>query len=591
ITTPQAIGELLTYDYAISADTLMNRVVKEFDKHPELPGVLIIQHGKYVGALSRRKVLEELSLPYGVELFYKRPVSSLCQEINISFSPLPARMRVEDAVRYALDRSADAQYEPLVVSFDDGRLRLLDMHILLMAQSQLLVNANQVVNQLFNVSRTLASSLDVNVILDSILIYMKSIVPYKCASVVFFRDEKMDFMALRGFPAELDIRTLDSVVAANGLFEIVRRAKKPLYISDVAKRPDWVDLPDQPVMRTWLSIPLLHWDEVLGMLLIMRAEPDAYIDDQIVLAQTFAEQAALALKNALLFKEVNAFTQQLEMTIDERTRNLQAAYQKLENMDRTKNEFIQTIISELDQPIKQISGYGKQLLTQSAEENQGAALALVNIGEGVKRLRGVLERLQEVALIDSTDFKLQYAPVELAGIMRQLADTFGPLMRERRITCHFVHIDKLPAVYGDERQLYKVFYHLIENAIRYTPNKGRITVKGAHNIIVENGVRRGELQVSVRDTGVGIPRAVQGQIFDKFYKNRPSIVAGRQDTGGAAGLGLAIARKVVEAHNGRIWVESSGRDEIKLPGSTFYVVLPTMQNSESPSTTPTGVTL
>jgi signal transduction histidine kinase len=591
VTTPQVIGELLTHDYAISADTLMNRVVKEFDKHPELPGVLITQHEKYVGALSRRKVLEELSLPYGVELFYKRPISSLCQEINISFSPLPARMRVEEAVRYALDRSADAQYGPLVVSYDDGRLRLLDMHILLMAQSQLLVNANQVVNQLFNVSRTLASSLDLNVILDSILIYMKSIVPYKCASVVFFRNEKMDFMTLRGFSAELDIQTLDRVVTANGLFEIVRRTKKPLYISDVTKRLDWVHLPDQPVMRTWLSIPLLHWDEALGMLLIMRTEPDAYIDDQIALAQTFAEQAALALKNALLFKEVNTFTQQLEMTIDERTRNLQAAYQKLEDMDRTKNEFMQTIINELDQPIKQISWHGKQLLAQPTGENQETALALVNIGEGVKRLRGVLERLQEVALIDSDDFEIEHTRVELPEILRRLADTFGPLMRERHITCHFVHIDKLPAVCGDARQLYKVFYHLIENAIRYTPNKGRITVKGDHNIIVENGVKRGELQITVRDTGVGIPRAVQGQIFDKFYKNRPSVVAGKRDTGGVAGLGLAIARKVVEAHNGRIWVESSGHDEIKLPGSTFYVVLPTMQDSESLSTLPTGVTL
>ena len=116
VSTPSVIGELLTYDYAISSDTLMNRVVKEFDKHPELPGVLIVQNGEYIGALSRRKALEELSLPYGVELFYKRPVSSLCQEINVSYSPLPARMRVEEAVRYALERPVDLQYEPLVVA-------------------------------------------------------------------------------------------------------------------------------------------------------------------------------------------------------------------------------------------------------------------------------------------------------------------------------------------------------------------------------------------------------------------------------------------------------------------------------------------
>jgi signal transduction histidine kinase len=589
IATPPVIGELLTHDYAISSDTLMNRVVKEFDKHPELPGVLVTQNGHYLGALSRRKILEELSLPYGVELFYKRPVASLCQEINISYTPLPARMRVEDAVRYALERPAESQYEPLIVSFDDGRLRMLDMHVLLMAQSQLLVNANQVVNQLFNVSSTLSSTLDLNVILDSILVYMKSIVPYKAASVVFFRDEEIDFVALRGFPADLDIYDLQSAVQKNSLSEIVRHTKEPLCISDVAKRPDWAHLPNVPVTRTWLSIPLIHWDEVLGMLLMIRAEPDAYTDDQIMLARTFAEQAALALKNALLFKEVNTFTRQLEMTIDERTRNLQAAYRQLESVDRAKSEFLDTIITELEQPIKQISGHGKYLLSQPI--NEEATQALINIGEGVKRLRGVMERLQEVALVDSTDFKIEHQRVDMAEILRGLSDTFSHVLRERRITCHFVHIDHLPPVLGDGRQLYKVFYHLMENAIRYTPNKGRITIKGAYHVIVENGMKRGELQISVKDTGVGISRAVQGQIFDKFYKTKPSAVAGKKDSGGVAGLGLAIARKVVEAHNGRIWVESSGHDEVKLPGSTFYVLLPTMQGNESPSVLSTGVTL
>src|SRR5689334_22371637 len=94
VATPTVIGELATHDYAISPDTLINRVVKEFDKQPDLPGVLILRDGQYIGALSRRRILEQLSLPYGVELFYKRPVSSLYHEVHIACSPLPARMRV-----------------------------------------------------------------------------------------------------------------------------------------------------------------------------------------------------------------------------------------------------------------------------------------------------------------------------------------------------------------------------------------------------------------------------------------------------------------------------------------------------------------
>ena len=591
ITTPTLIGELLTYDYTVSFDTLINRIVKEFDKHPELPGVLIVQKGEYMGAISRRKLLEELSLPYGVELFYKRPVSTLAKEVNISYAQLPARMRVEDAVRYALDRPLDAKYEPLVVLHDDGRLRMLDMHVLLTAQSQLLVNANQVVNQLFNVNRALSGSLDLNIILDSVLVHMKRLIPYKCASVVFFRNDKFDFVALRGFAVELDVRDLEIVVNQNNLCEIVRHSKEPLYLSDVLKRQNWAHIPYLPVTRSWLCVPLIHGGDVLGMLMMMSTQPDAYVESQIELAQTFAELAALALKNAVLFKEVNTFTQQLEKVIEERTQNLQVAYQKLENLDQAKNEFMEAIIRELDQPIKQISGHGKYLLTQPFQENEQTIQTLVQMGEGIKHLRNVFERLQEVILIDSNDFEIDQRRVDISELLRRLGDSFSPLIRERRITCHFIQIDHLPPVLGDANQLYKVFYHLMENAIRYTPNKGRITIKGAYHVIVENGIKRGELQISMQDTGVGIERAAQSQIFEKFYKMKPSIVAGKKDSGGVAGLGLAIARKVVNAHRGKIWVESAGHDEIRLPGSTFFVVLPTMQTSESPSTLPTGVTL
>jgi signal transduction histidine kinase len=137
----------------------------------------------------------------------------------------------------------------------------------------------------------------------------------------------------------------------------------------------------------------------------------------------------------------------------------------------------------------------------------------------------------------------------------------------------------LPAIEADADGLYKVFYHLLTNAVKYTPDGGTITVAGRVFQGTEP-VPGDSVEVTISDTGIGIDPDVQELIFTKFYQTGELSLHSSGKTkfkGGGAGLGLAIVRGIVQAHRGRVWVESPGYDEESFPGSEFHVVLPINQ--------------
>jgi signal transduction histidine kinase len=148
------------------------------------------------------------------------------------------------------------------------------------------------------------------------------------------------------------------------------------------------------------------------------------------------------------------------------------------------------------------------------------------------------------------------------------------MLRERNLTLTVEGLDDLPPIAADPDLLHKTFYHLIINAVKYTPDGGAITVSGK---AVSGDGQAPAVQVVVGDTGIGIDPAHHELIFEKFYQTGRTTLHSSGKTkfkGGGPGLGLAIARGIVLAHGGRIWVESPGYDEQACPGSRFYVRLP-----------------
>lgn len=263
-----------------------------------------------------------------------------------------------------------------------------------------------------------------------------------------------------------------------------------------------------------------------------------------------------------------------EMTasLQERTEELERMNEMLRQMDRTKSNFIQISAHELRTPLTLIMGYS-QMLEQDVQENPEMLKLAQGILEGSERMKDVVDSMLDVSRIDSDALTLRKVNLSLDLIVSKVRKGFDDALKERNISLKTEGLKSLPAVPADPELIQKTFYHLIMNAIKYTPDGGAIMITGTHI----NGEHPPQAQVAIHDTGIGIDPSMHETIFRKFHQAGEVLMHSSGKTkfkGGGPGLGLAIARGIVIAHGGNIRVESPGHNEETFPGSTFIVSLP-----------------
>ena len=259
--------------------------------------------------------------------------------------------------------------------------------------------------------------------------------------------------------------------------------------------------------------------------------------------------------------------------LQERTLELERTNQILEQMDRTKIRFIQVSAHELRTPLTLVQGYAQilQMKTKGSPEFEKYANGIV---DGTTRMVDIIDNLLDASRIDSNLLEARPTQLQIAELIEKAEKTFEDSLKQRNISFTTEGISELPDVSADENLLYKVFYHVIMNAIKYTPDDGSITV-GGRVVNSENG--KSNVEISVRDTGIGIDQQYHELVFEKFYQTGEVLLHSSGKTkfkGGGPGLGLAIARGIMDAHKGRIWLESPGYDEEKNPGTTVFIHLP-----------------
>ncbi|HNT75070.1 MAG TPA: ATP-binding protein [Anaerolineae bacterium] len=579
------IGGLETHEGYVNPDTVVEKVIARLKAHPELPGVILTLPGALKGMVSRSKCLELLSSPYGNALFLRRSILNLYDELALTPTVLPARMRIDQAVAVALGRPVDQRYEPLLVDFSAGYLRLLDLHVLLLAQSRMLENANRLIQQQVDIERALSSTLELDEVLQLILRHLEDMVPYNRAGVILEQDAVLRFAATRGFADVVAARRFAIPITQSIIYQRICVEQRPLTFSDVTQQVEWEVLPDIPSPRSWLGVPLIHAGCVMGMLSLARTTIQEFIEEEVALAQSFARHAAVALQNARLYAETKAFNQVLEQRVQERTQELQQAYDKLERMDRAKSDFIAVTSHELRTPLTVINCY-IQMLRPHLHDVETLAHMAEGLDKGVQRMHEVVNSMLDVAKVDHEIVSLYYAPTDLAHLLNVLSAGLQTVLTERRLTLQMHHLAALLSIRADGDMLHKVFYHLLTNAIKYTPDGGTITISGQHWPADESPLGVASVQITIADTGIGIDPAYHELIFTKFYRLGEVALHSSSRTnfkGGGPGLGLAIVRGVVEAHRGQVWVESPGCDEETLPGSQFHVLLPVEQLPDTAS--------
>ena len=299
--------------------------------------------------------------------------------------------------------------------------------------------------------------------------------------------------------------------------------------------------------RSQVVVPLLRHDEAIGTISLTRGESGGFTIDEIGLLQSFADQAVIAIENVRLFKELEASNQE----IAEKSRQLEVA-------SHHKSEFLANMSHELRTPLNAVIGFSEVLLQRMfGDLNAKQDEYLKDIYASGQHLLSLINDILDLSKIEAGRMELAPAPFHLPSAVENAVT----LVRERagrHGIALYVDLDPgLGELVGDERKIKQVLLNLLSNAVKFTPEGGRITLS-THR-------REGTAEVAVTDTGIGIAPEDQAAIFEEF--RQVGSDEGRKHEG--TGLGLTLAKKFIELHGGRIWVESElGR------GSTFTFTLP-----------------
>ncbi len=335
--------------------------------------------------------------------------------------------------------------------------------------------------------------------------------------------------------------------------------------------PTWIE----PILETWtlamteseLDTPGANLSAVLSEMLLVT---------QGYVVENLPPASSLELFSALLPVFTHAFEyasrQESQARMEHVHRDLEAAQQRLELLDKSKSDFISVAAHELKTPLTLIEGYAAMIreMYPPGEENANIMLLLKGIDNGTHRLREIVDDMIDVSMIDNNLLSLNFQPLWVNRILSNLAEELRGSVESRR-----QNLDIRPfsgseeMTFGDPERLFQAFRNLLVNAIKYTPDGGKITVDGRK--------LPGFMEITIADTGIGINPEYHMLIFEKFGQlgNVSLHSSGKTKfMGGGPGLGLPITKGLIEAHGGTIWVESERMDEETCPGSVFHVMLP-----------------
>ncbi|HVG28703.1 MAG TPA: response regulator [Pyrinomonadaceae bacterium] len=329
--------------------------------------------------------------------------------------------------------------------------------------------------------------------------------------------------------------------------------------------------PTRPAARSLLGTPITHSGHALGWLYLAdKIGADEFSEADERLAGTLATQVAVAYESARLYAEAQRQAAVLKLEVAERKQaeeararmlvREQAARADAERANRTKDEFLATLSHELRTPLTAILGWAR-LLRTSRFEGEQLTRALETIERNARSQSQLIDDLLDVSRIITGKLRIDAQPIELVPIVEAAIDSIRPAAEAKSISFGVALDPAAGRVSGDADRMQQVVWNLFSNAVKFTPEGGRVEVSleraGSH------------ARISVADTGVGIDAKFLPFIFDRFRQADGSTTRKH----GGLGLGLAIVRHLVELHGGEVSVRSDGAER----GSTFQVVLPLLE--------------
>jgi signal transduction histidine kinase len=373
---------------------------------------------------------------------------------------------------------------------------------------------------LFRIQQQLTSSLDIDQVVSNTISSMVEMLDAMQGSVIVSDPRGSDVWRKILAYRDRDEREESFVtrkVIEDGLSGIAVRSGEPQILADTAVDDRWIPHEDNRIpVRSALAVPLIHREQVLGVLTLTHPDPGHFRADQLPLVSAAAGQISTAINNAHL-------------------------YGKLKEAEKTREQFLHMLTHDLRGPLAGISGCLHVLGMGPVNEEHAVFIDMARAA--CKTQEQLIDDILDIYKADAGAMELDLSPVSLRDVGEEVMRNLAGAAAEHHLALE-MDLPSVPRVHGDYNKLVRVLTNLVSNSLKFT-RKGGVYVTAEVNDV------EGQVYLRVRDTGAGIPSNDLEHIFDRFYQAPQR--GGRRGTG----LGLAFCREVIGVHRGKIWAEST----------------------------------
>ena len=378
-----------------------------------------------------------------------------------------------------------------------------------------------------------------------------------------------------------DLADLEGKISVSGpIFTQMLTERLPVLQFDIDYNPEFSGVSEEEraffkKLNMAAYAPIIAQGECIAILASGNKVSDiSYTIEDLELLSTLANQMGIALRNARLVddlkrREKEAIVANLE---------LQETKDQLEHLDSVKTDFITIASHELRTPLAQVRGYTdiiEALNDQGMLDPEQLGSMTANLRKATDRMEDLIRNMLDVSQIDVNAMDLRFTNVSIVNVVTMAVEPMTEAIRDRKQMLSVRGLRGLPEVEADMKRMVQAFQNVINNSVKFTPDGGRIEITGSVHTNTKRN--RDEIIIAIKDDGIGVDHKNQELIFEKFVRAQDPSLHSTGKTkfmGAGPGLGLTIARGVIEGHGGTIWVESERFDPVNMPGSCFYIVLP-----------------
>ncbi|MBN1679727.1 MAG: GAF domain-containing sensor histidine kinase [Anaerolineae bacterium] len=400
-------------------------------------------------------------------------------------------------------------------------------------------------NRLVEVSLVINSTLELRPLLSVIMNYAAEITEAESASVLLYdqQTQQLHFVASTTYSTVVDELLNIQVPLEGSIAGNILRENKAIVLDDVTQDPRHYRQADAQSgfdTRSLLGVPMRHKNQPIGVLESVNKKEGAWTQEDRHNMMILAAQSAVAITNAQLLDQ------------------LQRAYDELDQLDKLKNDFIAIASHELRTPLSVILGYATFLKEDAQGDVSDHVTAVLN---SALRMRNLIEDMTNLRYLKIGEAELSLEHIPLVAVFQAAQNEVQNLAEAKGHTLFVTMPDVSLVVVVDRIKFGMALTNLLNNAVKFTPSGGEIVLsfeRKPHSVWIR-----------VSDTGIGIPQDQLDRVFEEFYQVEDHMTRRH----GGMGLGLSIAKAIIETHGGSIWAESDGLNR----GSTFYVNLPLAQ--------------